>query len=122
LKQKKRDLKKMELIIYIIGFIFTFYLLYKGTHNNFWPFTYLGLFSLILIGIMLFYYGVNIQSGATINTVGDTITIANNYTNYTTSNFIVSLIANTFFYGGIVGMFFYLTVAFKKAAARPPEL
>lgn len=93
----------MELLIYVIGVIFALFFLFIGFKNQNFPALYIGFFSVILIGLMLGQFGVDIQSGSIITESGTIMIIEKTYENYTTiSNWLVNLVHLVFLMGGSV--------------------
>ena len=95
----------MLLIVYILMFIFGAFLLYIGTKNESFPALYLGMFTMLLFGIMLMQFGVDLESGIIYTDTATTIEGVIQYNTLTTANnWFVLLAANSFFYLSFIGI------------------
>jgi len=93
----------MELLIYVIGILFALFFLFIGFKNNNWPALYLGFFTIILLGLMLGNFGVDIESGSTIIESNGNFIIEKTFENYTTvNNWLINLIHWVFIGGGTI--------------------
>lgn len=80
----------------IIAFFFGAICLWLGVSQNSFPFAYLGMFVFIVIGLAMLNYGVDWKP--TITTIANGVT-STTYTSYTvTNNWIIALLAYSFFY------------------------
>ena len=95
----------MILIMFIIGMLFAAGMLFLGYSQYSFGLAYLGMFSILLIGLFLYSGGIQIESGVSETPIGSG-TFMTIYEDHTTSNDpIVNLLAATLFYipiGGIL--------------------
>ena len=93
----------MELLIYVIGILFALFFLFIGFKNENWPALYLGFFTVILVGLMMGNFGVDIQSGSLITESGTDLIVQKTYENYNiVNNWLVNLIHLVFIGGGTI--------------------
>jgi hypothetical protein len=114
LNKNKKKLIFMDLIIYLIGFIFAALILWLGNRNTNFGFLYLGFFIIILLGLMLSQYGLSIASGSTVTDVGGDFIIQTTYQTYTIAeNWLLNLIHLVFILGGAVMIMLSTYSAFR---------
>jgi len=95
----------MILLMFGIGVVFMLLLLILGFGQGNFGLAYLGMFTMLLLGLFLFSSGLQLESGIQEFPL-DSHTFITTYEDHTTVNDpIVNLLANTFFYLPLAGIF-----------------
>ena len=96
----------MILTFFAIGVILGAIFLFLGYTQYSFPMMYLGMFIFLLLGLFLMSDGLDIETGSHLVPDGSGGQIVSAvYTTYTTANnFVVNIVANTFFYIPFVGV------------------
>ena len=94
----------MILIFFIIGVLFGGICLFLGATQYSFPMAYLGMFCFLVIGMILFSSGLQIDNGIQENPIGSGTFTTIYLTHTTVTDPIVNILANTFFYIPIAGV------------------
>ena len=105
----------MLLIFFIIGVVLAAILLILGVKHYSFPMVYLSMFIFLLIGLFLLGEGIELETGTRMIPQPDGSTLVEPiYTAFTTNNnFIILIIANTFFYIPFAGILLSIFFALK---------
>jgi len=86
-------------------FLFGGFLLYVGQKNESFPAVYLGMFTFLILGLMLMQFGVDFESGSIVTQIGENTIVTLQYNTQTVANnWFIMLAANSFFYLSFVGI------------------
>lgn len=97
-------------------FIFGAIFLYVGQKNESFPALYLGMFTFLLFGLMLFQFGADFESGSLVTVSGADTLLETQYTTYTVANnWFVLLVANSFFYLSFIGIILSTVTAINSS-------
>jgi len=94
----------MIFLIFIVGLLFIGICLFLGYGSGSFGLAYLGMFAMLLMGMMVMYEGIDIDDGIQESPVGSQIFITVWETHTIENDIMVSLIANTFFFIPIAGI------------------
>jgi hypothetical protein len=94
----------MIFTIFLIAVLFGVVCLFLGYTQYSFPFAYLGMFVFLVLGIFLFSEGIDFDNGMQEVPFGshNFVTVYENHT--TESDFVVSILANVFFYIPLAGV------------------
>ena len=94
----------MITLIFALAIIFGIITLYLGYTQVSFPMMYLGMFTFLLIGLFLYSEGLSVTTGTAEIPLGSH-QFVDTYTTYTTANnFVINILAATFFYIPIAGI------------------
>ena len=104
----------MILLIFILWILFTGIFLYLGYSGNSFGLAYLGMFSLLLLGLFLYSDGLDIDAGMMESPIGSHNFVTTYETHTTSNDTIVNLLAATFFYIPIAGIFLTTFITLRQ--------
>lgn len=103
----------MLLIIFLIAIVFAAICLLLGVSNNSFPLVYLAFFVILIMGLLLFSGGLQLQSGIAETPPGSG-TFLTLYESHTAANDpVISLLANTFLYIPVAGILLTTFIAIR---------
>ena len=104
----------MILLMFLIAVIFAAILLYIGYSQYSFGFAYLGMFTLLVLGLFIYSDGISIESGMQESPAGshNFITVYDVHT--TVNDPIVNLLAATFFYIPIAGILLTTLIVIRR--------
>ena len=94
----------MLLIFFVLAILFGLFLFYIGYTQVSFPYVYLAFFCLLLVGLFLYSEGIDITTGTAEVPLGSHNFIDVNTTYTVANNFVVNILAATFFYIPIAGI------------------
>ena len=104
----------MILTIFFIAIVFMLLTLIIGYATGSFSLAYLGMFTMLLLGLFLFSDGLQIENGMQEIPVGSHTFVAT-YENYTTVNdSIVNILANTMFFLPFAGILLTTFIALRR--------
>jgi len=104
----------MILLMFILWVLFASIFLYLGYSGNSFGMAYLGMFALLILGLFLYSEGIDIDAGMMESPIGSHNFITTYETHTTANDTMVRLLAATFFYIPIAGIFLTTFITLRQ--------
>ena len=103
----------MIFLMFLIGLVFMGICLFLGASQRSFAFVYLGFFIMLVMGLFVFSEGIDVENGIQESPVGSHNFVTVYETHTTQNDFVINLIANTFFYLPLAGILLSTLVAIR---------